>query len=398
MKKIILLVLAALVLVALVACGGETTTASTTTEAPGTTTEAPGTTEDPGNTGEPGNPGETGDALYSEGIDILCGEPDDRVIAAFPGGLYGEAPFLIEDHHADLKEAGNKWALVFKIQESGNVLYDVLFPPMEDEEGNITRQPNPLHQWIIVINGKPIYVKDWANGYGETGCDFTRAGLGDWEPQYGEQAYEISIKIIDAESDEEVILYWANFADELLGGAYIWARPEKLGMVGATIPEGYEKLLGEDVNYLEGITGPKTNPAESYTNLFDADVNTKLCTGDQETAIYFQISEKVTAFDIKGMSIVGANDDQDYGSRCPKKFTLYGTNDSAVDTTEEWTPLLTVEEETINNTNYAERYYDLESEGEVKFRYYKLVVEQGDMYQFSELLFYVVENEWAATE
>ena len=157
-----------------------------------------------------------------------------------------------------------------------------------------------------------------------------------------------------------------------------------------------EMLVGDKVNYLNGLAGPGTSGPETYTQLFDKNVNTKLCTGDNDTAIVFAIDDKVNTFSIVGMSLMGANDDQSYGGRVPKKFTLYGTtNENASPDGEYWSPILSVEE-TPTGVNYGERYFAFEEES--TYRYYMLVMENGEMYQISEIIFYVEKGAWAVTQ
>jgi len=397
MKKILLFVLVALVLVALVACG-ETTTATTTTNTPGSTSGQPGGStpgSDEGNT-----PGGEVDPdykpLYNQGIDIFYG-PDPNWWAIDPYA-FDQQPVMFEDHHQSLDY---EWAMIFRITESAEMVYDDLFPALTDEEtGTTERKPNPLYQWTIKIDDTEIPITKWANAYGDTTCDYARVGLGDWKPVEGEHTYKISIKITLAGSEE--IVYWANLADENFGGGYYWNRPAKMGIVAdPTVPNSVEMLAGSDKNYLEGLAGPGTSGTETYVSLFDYNVNSKLCTNDSATAIVFMVSEKVTDFTIKGMSIMGANDDDPYTGRVPKKFALYGTNEAAADPAADyWKPVLSVDEETVPAVNYGERYFDLTTES--SYRYYMLVLDESadedTTYQFSEIIFYVTKGEWAVTE
>ncbi len=393
MKKILLLVLAVLVLVALVACGGETTTETTTTQTPGTT-EGPvvTTTEGTGNTDE--NPGDSDyTPLYSEGIDIMYG-PDANWWAIDPYA-YDGAPVMFEDHHASLNY---EWAMIISVTESVEGVYDILFPPMTNEEtGEIERSPHPDLQWIVTIDGVEIQIVNFSNQYGDTSASYVRMGLGEWEPVEGKHTYNISIRIVDINTGN--IEFWANFADESMGGSgYTWDRPSKMGIVAdPDVPTSMEMLCGDGVNYLEGISGPGSSGTETYTSLFDYNVNSKLCTGDLETAIVFAISDKVTAFEIKGMSLMGANDDDPYTSRVVKKFTLYGTNEEAADAAGDyWNRVYSYEEESPVAVNYGERFFEFSTAS--TYRYYMLVIENEDMYQFSEIIFYVTKGEWAVTE
>ena len=123
MKKLLAILLVAVLALALVACGTEpeTTTSSTaadTNTTPDTSSSAADTssTEDPSGEVEPEDP-----PLFSEGIDILNG--DYEYMAVEPFWYDGTWPCQFEDGHIQLDF---NWALVFKMNETMEGVYEQL--------------------------------------------------------------------------------------------------------------------------------------------------------------------------------------------------------------------------------------------------------------------------------
>ena len=114
MKKLLAILLVAVLALALVACGGDPVT--TTTEATGSST-TPDTTTTPDSDPVDPNPGPGGDVenppLFSEGINILNG--DYEYMAVEPFWYDGTWPCQFEDGHMQLDF---NWALVFKMNET----------------------------------------------------------------------------------------------------------------------------------------------------------------------------------------------------------------------------------------------------------------------------------------
>ena len=397
MKKLLLFVLVALVMVALVACG-ETTTATTTTTTPTTggnpTTEsstAPGSsTEDPvvGGDYEP---------LYNEGIDIMYGsDPDWWAINAIAYNGYG---VMFEDHHASLNY---EWAMLIEIIESMEPVYDYLFPVITttDAEGNEVseRQPNPLYDFIVTIDGKDIPITLWSNAYGETSASYIRMALGDWEPVDGPHNYKISMRVVEKASGS--ILFWANWADENTGkGGYQWDRPTKLGYVedvNFAQPDDVEMVAQSGKNYFEGVSGPNGSSAENYEKLFDGDVNTKLCDGS-EYKVVFKARAELSYNPIQGIAIVGANDDASYNDRIIKSFKLYGSNEGSDSAADYWTLITEETYEPTGTDNFSYRYFGIE-DNNAKYDYYMIEFVHEGTYQVGEILIYVGKDEWSVVE
>ncbi len=389
MKKIFLFAMAALVLVALVACGGETTTETTTTQAPATTTTTEpvessttpvSTTETPIEDGE--------EPLYKEGINILNGDIPYMAIEAFK---MSERAVAFENWHEAL---GFNWAVVIAMCESEqNIIAEVL--DYDTETGLAPARQE--YKWVLVINGEEKVVTNFYNS-ASGNYVYVRMDLGqDWTFEQGSKDYDISLKICDYFSDE--IVYWAYLTDPNLAGVYSFAPPTEIDMIPD--PDGGagedEYLLTKDM--IELLAGPEQTAAgEFYGAIFDGNAGTKLCTRDMTKDIIFAISDSVynPNLALTSISIVGANDDENRPNRAITKFILYGADSGDEDA--DWQPVLTVDiRDSFIATNYGERHYVLPEAS--NYQYYKLVVldpqldegreHKGPIYQFSELLLYV---------
>lgn len=394
MKKIILLVLAALVLVALVACGGETTTTEagvTTTEADVTTTEAPNSsTEDPDEEEEPNE-----DALYQEGTDILTGDVINRAILPYQ---MGTRPVQFENWH---ETCDFRWVASIAIQDTESGVIDKLLDRTDMENIEVRAD----YKWVLVIDGKDYAISDFDTSLKvDTKTDsewvYVRMDLNmgkTWTLSSDKKEYDISLKICDFFTDK--IVYWAYLTDPAITDAYSFGPPKQVGIIAD--PDG---SAGEDEYQLSpsmivSIQGPnQTAVGEFYDAVFDGNAGTKLCTRDMSKDLIFAIDDSVYSenFRLTSISIVGANDDEKRYQRCVTKFVLYGA-DSEDAEEEEWMPVLTVDvRDSFIATNYGERHYELDKPS--SYQYYKLVVvdpqldpdrvERGPIYQFSELMLF----------
>ena len=137
------------------------------------------------------------------------------------------------------------------------------------------------------------------------------------------------------------------------------------------------------------ISGPNNgNSSESYTKIFDLNVDTKVCTTDLETPIIWSYSAPKH---IASYSLVGANDDRSYEARVPVNFTLYGSDDG-----KSWEVIDThtrdTEPDFYEFDNYEERNFKLSES--VTYQYFKLEIVQPftNLYQFSEIILYTQEE------
>ena len=382
MKKIFLLVLVALLAVALVACGGEPTTEpETTTTEPTTTTTAADTTTiaDGGDTTTTEEPDVTDSpAHFAEGVDIMVGEPDYMAIEPF---AFNSFPCAFENHHADLDF---NWALVIRMIESPECVYEQLIGVNPDLDPTSTSNyvVNNQYKWVVEINGTNYEIERFSC-YTFITSGYVRMDLGpDFELEQGTHNYDISLKIYDI--DTEKLEFWAWFADPLCGVMEFETPAPEVIVPSTGVGEDVEALA---TGKLQGISGPAGFSSESYTNLFDGEVRKKLCADDATTPIIFAITEDVLTYQIKGISLVGANDDATYTDRIITKFKVYGASSGEEDAA--WDLLCDVDAtETYGEVvNYGEHYYEFTKTSE--YRYYKIVLErEAGTYQFSEVLLY----------
>ena len=411
MKKLLIVAVVALLALALVACGGEETPATTKGEGavttPAATTPAatqpkatepvatqpkatePGTvvTTTPNSTTTPVSstetPGVTTPVL--EGIDILNGDDEDNwaLVAALDGLNVG----MFENHHAALDM---NWAYVVKFQECGNTIYeDLVFT--EGEGDSAVGVQNPDYKWVLTIDGTVYEIERLSIYHGITwgyvrmdlGADFKlKAADEDGYVRYN----EIVLRIYDTSNNDEPV-YYAWMTDPANNGVHEFLPPAPIEMV-------VDPSRNPDDKEVTGATpydGPAGFTGELYTNLFDYKdgvlaVGTKLCTDDCETAIvwYYDNPVYITSF-----SLVGANDDASYYDRIVTKFQLLGSADGKDGT---WTTILDVDGDAVeegNGVNYAERNFKVTTPAE--YKYFKLVPVGYTKYQLSAVIVWTQE-------
>ena len=404
MKKIIVLLMVALLAFALVACGGDSATTTKTTEASQAETTAATTGVDTAVTTEAGQvttpataettapivtttvkPGTDtqptvvttqtpGEDETPEGVDILFGEYEYAAIDPTWNGIW---PCAFENHQPDFNY---KWCLVFKMYPTDEFVQENLIV-MDDTIG--FGEALLDYVWTVTINDQKFVIDHFSIPQRD-GFIYVRMGLGDWAPEIGEHEYEVRLDITDAYTGS--LVYYANFTDDEWGGTYIYNGPEPTTMIPALKPEG---IIALPAGSLVGISGPESlAAAETYARLYDGEVRSKLCSSDYTNPIIFTLNNDVTATSFKGISLVGANDDEKFNERVVLKFKVYGSDNG-----ESWNSILSVDDSNDPGTiaNYAERYYAFEDA--VEYRYYKIEITDASgaatpKYQFSEILLY----------
>ena len=383
MKKLLVLLLVAILALALVACGEETPTTTTATgssSTPDTTSTPAASDSTPAAPDSPSEP--TGEVepeskpLFAEGENIMNGKYEYMAIDPFWSD--GAWPCAFENHHPEL---GFRWCMVFKMLPTDEFVQEQLIG-MDAETG--FGEAFSDYTWTLVIDEEEHVIKNFCIPQ-RTGFIYVRMDLGeDFVPVEGEHEYEVVLKITDSATNE--LVFWAWFTDPSICGPYPFEKPADIVMVPDEKPSGVTALPEES---LIGVSGPAGyNASETYVNLFDGSVRTKLCTEAVTDPIIFTIKDSVSTFTIKGFSIIGANDDQKFTERVITKFKLYGADSGELDAT--W-DFLCEEDRTIEEfgevVNYGERYYAFTKDS--TYRYYKIVLDRPEgTYQFSEVLLY----------
>ena len=385
MKKLLVVAVVALLALALVACGGETATTTkgetvTTTAAPTVDTTVAGepTTTTPAVVDTTAPTVDTTVVLNTDvntpdtapaqaGIDIMNGAIEDMAIDPTWKGLW---PCAFENHHPELNY---KWCLVVKMLPTENCIQEELIAMDPDTGFGIAFED---YTWTLTIDGVD-FVIDTFNIPQRDGFIYIRMGLGDWAPIVGEHEYDIKLTITDAATKE--VLYWAYFTDPYWGGPYYFEGSAPIEMIPTEKPADVEQV---PTSALTGISGPDSLAAtETYVKLFDGQVRSKFCSSEYGDII-FTVKD---ASSIRGISLVGANDDEKFPERVPVKFKLYGSDDGS-----NWSLVLDVNKsvEELTITNYGEYYYGFAEA--VDYGYFKLIVEDASgaatpKYQFSEI-------------
>lgn len=393
MKKLIAVLLVALLAIALVACGGDTTTpapAGTSGNTP-TSSSTPAATDPTESSGTPessNTPESTNTPPVTESG--TPDDPEDPIETAHDLAYPDEE--TLDSSYQCLGQMGNVFCqfengfglgdcLVIIVGECDAGVYQDLI--WHDEGGSW--RPNPSLEWKLIIDGVEYYVSQSQFSIYNTASDATsnwiRMGLGkDFKfntedvNENGEHGYVIRLEI----REEGKLKYYADLSsseDDLLGTGPYYFKPTDRTMV--VDPD----RAGVEVTGIEYITGPTSSAGEGAANLFDGDTSTKLCTSDEATAVEFKTSAPVT---LTGISLVNANDNQDFSGRTIVAFTLYGSTDGStwevihVEVPEEGFDKATVSQ------NYLERYYKITTDK--AYTNFKFESQNGEMYQLSELL------------
>lgn len=400
MKKTLFFFLLLVMVLTLVACGGEVVSttqgkesvATSETLAPNKETTAPAlettvptlettaptlettvpvvTSSDNGQGVAPDTPPNNS----ASGTDILNGEPENMAIKP---NWKGVDAIAFENHHAMLDF---HVALVMLMQESENAIYEDLIMTLQDSEGNDSDAwvLNQDYKWVVTVDGKPIEIKRFSIYHQVTG-GYVRLDLGEDfaysadVDENGMHAYDVRLDIYNVDTDE--LVYFAWFTDPEWNGPYQFVAPAKTMMV----PDEDRHPSHVAIEGAIPFGGPTGYTGELYENLFDDAVESKLCTNDLTTPIIWRYNEAKT---VVSYSLVGARDDKSYPSRVLTKWKLYGSADG-----NKWVLLdeqnLSGNEEVVN---YGERNFILSAPAE--YTYFKLEPVDASKYQMSGLILY----------
>ncbi len=403
MKKILVLMLVALLVVVLVACGGDdtttkkpegttggtvTTTGGTTTTGGNDTTDLGEDTEDPDDTEDPE------DTLLPDGAtDIILDYMglDDR-----HGGVM--TYYTFEDTHGSLDF---NTAVVMIFNSNGSAIFQELFIPNAEGSALI---PNNNYTWVFKVDGREFECKAFSLfDYSVTSTGgWVRASLGP-DFKYEDFTYEddgegnkvhgymVELSIYNA--DDRSLVYYANLNQiEPYMHTYV-PKP--------TIVRDPDADLDATIPYsnINADGGPDSGTGEGYQNLLDNDCRSKLCTGDfgPDHPLTFTFANAVN---LAGIGIVNANDNKAFTGRTVVAFDVYvstngidwsETPDISIDKTSDYQSTDTegnvVTDKSPASDDYTENYYAF---GKVLegAKYIKIVINNNEMYQISELYFY----------
>ena len=396
MKKLIVFLMVALLAVALVACGGD----ETTTQKPETTTTAPKaettTTPKVDTTTAPKVDTTTAPKVDTTTAPITSEEPDvegyDLINEIYCIESWSTDPYLtfctFEDSHGDLNF---NVAVVFRMNNSDSI-YSDLFYTEQNPDGSYNTAVwtvNDDYKWVFTVDGKEIECTAFSLfNSGDSG--YVRASLGDGfkydDYEYDENnvhEYTISLKIYN---DENKVEYFADFTEF---GALAHNKPIRPEMI--VDPDRPTDLERVPFNQVTPISGPAAGGGEGFEKLFDNDVRSKLCVNANgiENAVTLSFT---TAQNIAGVSLVNGNDNEGFTGRTVLAFDIYVSEDG-----QNWgEPAISFSgldadgvalDKALYNKNYAENYFDF-GKTLTGVTNVMLVVNNGEHYQISELIFW----------
>ncbi len=166
-------------------------------------------------------------------------------------------------------------------------------------------------------------------------------------------------------------------ADSFLAGLSVTEKISYGNGTTTLIPEKYEPLNSYIVK--DSISGTEGFAGETAESAFDGDSATKYCfSSTGESVLYFAASVPVT---VRATMFMTANDTAEYPSRNPDSWILYGSNDGKNGA---WTVVASEPdgEALMGTANYT--YYGMKTANTESRQYYKLVITDNDIVQFTE--------------
>ena len=274
----------------------------------------------------------------------------------------------VEDHHAHLD---NDLALVFRVSNNEALYTELRGEGYPDNE----HWSNANHTWLLNVNGKDFTPTKFSI-YDGSSWGYFRAAiapveeLSEYYDAKGKGTFNISLKIVDNATGKT--LYYASFGPLYHYTTFVYDE---------SVPADYVRV---DSATITPVSGPNAGQGEGYEKAFDGNHKTKLCTGTLDTPIIVKLNAATT---IKGISICNANDNEGSNRRTVINFEVWVSTDG-----ENWgdAPAFSTTGEGVNkgdvSKNFMERFYNFETPAEAT--YVKLVINNGEMYQFSDVFFY----------
>ena len=397
MKKLLCFTLVVLALLtAFAACGNsDETTAKNTTESPNVTTTPVETTVNPSETTTAKTPDETtvktpDETTVKTPDETTAEAPEDTTepvetdstTAKTPEDTTEQTPepetptgknllegdilgaLGIEDHHGSTDYHPT---LVFYIYGDATTYTDMRGNEFTDADAFV----NSKYTWKLTVNGKtftPAKMSIFDGG----DWGYFRADLGaadTYDAVNGIITFTISLRIVDTATNE--VAYYADFPNLVYSVTGIFADESK--------PEGLTAVSG-----VTGVSGPNAGGDEGFEKLFDNNGKTKLCTDDNSTPIIANLGGAKT---LKGISLVNANDNAGSTGRTVIAFEVWVSENGT-----DWgtAAAFATTGEGVNkadvSANYQERYYGFDTA--ITATYVKLVINNGEMYQMSEVIFF----------
>ena len=142
--------------------------------------------------------------------------------------------------------------------------------------------------------------------------------------------------------------------------------------------------------------GTNFNGGEGIPKLFDGNTGTKYC-GNGGANVYALVTASEPVY-VWGYDMTTANDNEQYSSRCIKKWSFFGTNDPLVAANPNASGWVTLSDYSDNNDalvqakNYYKQRFFCEKGVTTPFKYFKVVLNDTQFIQLSEFTFLYETN------
>ncbi len=187
---------------------------------------------------------------------------------------------------------------------------------------------------------------------------------------------DFSFRDIDENGELEYLFTWSDEIGEVELDSSNWSYATfGANSSGSSFSGAAEaaKALGvtpiTDVEFVDGGWG---NPHEGPNKLWDGDVTTKYCTGDEYPWSVVRADEK---YYVTGVLMATANDTMEYPGRNPRDWKIEGSTNNRT-----WEEILTGDEDFFENKNFT--YYSAKVEPKEAYRYFRFSCRVGSSWTF----------------
>ncbi len=181
---------------------------------------------------------------------------------------------------------------------------------------------------------------------------------------------------IDENGGLEYLYTWSDEIGEIELDSTNWSYAEfgsnSGGSSYSSAAEAAKALGVTPITDIEFVDGGWGNPQEGPDNLWDGDVTTKYCSGDEHPWSVMRAGEK---YYVTGVLMATANDTMEYPGRNPRDWKIEGSNNNRT-----WDVIVSGDEDFFENKNFT--YYFTKVEPSEPYRYFRFSCLVGSSWTF----------------